>query len=68
MLKRGAPMPFRTAIAAILFSIVGILLLAFAVGLRDVFIMMIGFALLGLVLRENDKAKRAKGGQVRTDD
>ena len=61
-------MPFRTAIAAILFSIVGILLLAFAVGLRDVFIMMIGFALLGLVLRENDKAKRAKGGQVRTDD
>jgi len=61
-------MPFRTAIAAILFSIVGILLLAFAVGLRDAFIMMIGFALLGLVLRENDKAKRAKGGQVRTDD
>ena len=61
-------MPFRVAIAALLLSIVSVLLLASAVGLRNALIMAIGFALLGSILRENDKAKRAKGRHVRTDE
>ncbi|WP_156029706.1 hypothetical protein [Sphingomonas sp. URHD0057] len=57
-------MPFRTAIAALLLSIVSFLLLASAAGLRYALITSGGFVVLGLVLRENEKAKRAKDGRL----
>jgi hypothetical protein len=61
-------MGFFSAIAALALFILGVLLFASAVGLVDGLIIMAGFALLGLLLRENDKAKRAKGGQGETDE
>ena len=61
-------MPFRTAIAALLLLIVSFLLIASAGGVRVAVITSVAFAVFGLVLRENERAKRVKRGSVRTED
>ena len=61
-------MPFRTAIAALLLLIVSFLLIASVGGLRDALITSVAFVVLGFVLRENEKAKRANRKRVGTED
>jgi hypothetical protein len=61
-------MSFRTLIAALVLSIVSVLLLASALGLWRALLIAFGIALLGLIKTEIEKAKRAKGRHVTTDE
>lgn len=61
-------MAFRPGIVALALFVLATLLWASQVGLVDALIIVAGYVLLGLLLREMDNAKRAKRRSHQTDE